>query len=266
MVGPFVRHRATSRSTWLLRTGAAAFAATAAAGFTALATGVASAAPAPTPRLVTGNVTTCAQAGLTGTILLSGGAGSASNSKASGTVTGLSLDVTVNAGFTASGIAVKGGNDAYVYDGPFVGVATVDDMVAPLNGGGNTPNISHWYVCGGPSASPSPSPSGRPSESPSASPSGSPSGSPSESPSGSPSASPSEPPSGSPTGSPSESPSHTPSESPSGSASTTAPPGPGGQLPTTGVRTGVLLGSGAALVAAGVLLLVLIRRQRRSPA
>jgi LPXTG-motif cell wall-anchored protein len=145
------RHAAARRTYHGLRAGAALFAAVAAAGFTMLATGVANAAPAPAPRLVEGNVASCEQAELEGSIILGGGdtSGSASSEAGTGTVTdGLTLDVTLNAGFTATGIVVKGGTDANVYDGPFVGPTEVEGMIAPLTGGGQQAEISHWFVCG----------------------------------------------------------------------------------------------------------------------
>lgn len=138
------------------RAGAAALAAAGALGFTLLTSGVASAGvasaiPAPTPRLVAGNITTCEEAGLDGEIILQSTSGeSASNAAGTGTVSadGLTLDVMINAGFTASGIAVKGGPNANVYTGPFVGPILVEDMQAPTNPGGQQPQISHWFVCG----------------------------------------------------------------------------------------------------------------------
>jgi hypothetical protein len=64
-------------------------------------------------------------------------------------VTDNELDVTINAGFTASGIVVKGGPNANVYDGPFVGPTEVEGMTAPKNASGEPAGISHWFVCGG---------------------------------------------------------------------------------------------------------------------
>lgn len=128
--------------------GAIACAATSVVGVV-LAGGVAKAVPAPEPRFVEGNVTTCAEAGLSGEIIIQG-EGDAASDAGSGDVSadGLFLDVTINAGWTASGVAVKGGPDTFVYDGPFVGPITVEDMRAPDNMGGQQPQISHWLVCG----------------------------------------------------------------------------------------------------------------------
>lgn len=154
--GPSSPTRSGRRPIYRPRAGAAALAAAGTLGFTLLTSGVASAGmasaiPAPPPRLVGGNITTCDEAGLEGEIILQSTNGdSASNAAATGTVSadGLTLDVTINAGFTASGIAVKGGPDANVYTGPFVGPLLVEDMRAPTNPGGQQPEISQWFVCG----------------------------------------------------------------------------------------------------------------------
>lgn len=153
--------QSAARRTYLgLRAGAVAFAAAGAVGFTLLTTGVANAAPAPEPRLVEGNVATCVQAGLEGEIILQGETGSATSEAGTGTVTGKTLDVTINAGFTATGIVVKGGPNANVYGGPFVGPTEVEGMVAPTNASGEPAGISHWFVCGSetPSSPPPSSP------------------------------------------------------------------------------------------------------------
>jgi hypothetical protein len=219
------RRTATRRTFYGLRAGAAVFAAAGVVGFTLLTSGVASAVPAPTPRVVAGNVTTCAGAGLAGEIILEGGSGSASSEAGSGTVTGLELDVTINAGFTATGIAVKGGPDTNVYDGPFVGPTTVEDMVAPLNKGGEQSGISHWFVCGFETAPTTP-----------------------------PATPPTTPPATPPTTPPTETPTAAPT------APTTSPPG---QLPVTGGQTGLVIGSSLALLASGAMLVALARQRRR---
>jgi len=107
--------------------------------------------PAPTPEKHDGNAVTCAQAGLSGSILFgAGGATDASSAAGSGDVSadGKSLDVTINAGWTASGVVVKGGPAYNVYTGPFIGPVTVTGFVPPTNPGGQAGVISHWFVCG----------------------------------------------------------------------------------------------------------------------
>lgn len=253
-------HRRSNRVTAnLLRAGAIGFGMIGTAGLV-LATGIANADPAPEPRLVEGNVKTCEEAGLTGSILFGGGPDFPSNPDAgSGTVTDTTLDVTINAGFTASGVAVKGGTDTNVYDGPFAGPVTINGLVAPLNRGGKTPEISHWFVCGEGTPPATPSPSESPSPSPSKSPSQSPTMSPSPSPTKSPSPSPTMSPSPSPTESPA------PPESPKPTASPGVPtsPPPTPDLPLTGNRTSLLVGSAVALLASGALLIAFARQRRR---
>jgi LPXTG-motif cell wall-anchored protein len=131
--------------------GAVAAAVVALGGVLLAATAV-QADPAPTPTVINDNVSTCSggqhPAGLDGEILFSDEAGGPAGS---GTVTGGdTLDVTINVGWTATGIVVKGGSAAHVYTGPFVGLVTIDDMVSPPVGKDNTPQISHWFVCGFP--------------------------------------------------------------------------------------------------------------------
>lgn len=69
-------------------------------------------------------------------------------------------------------LVVKGGNDRTIIQHPVAGVA----YTAPLNGGGNIPDVSHWIVCKGttpeeePEPSPSPSVTPEPSVTPSPTP------------------------------------------------------------------------------------------------
>jgi len=107
--------------------------------------------PAPAPTVIPGNPTTCAAAGIGGEILLSGvDSDGDSGDAGTGTVSddNKTLTVTINPGFTATGIVVKGGPDANLFTGPFVGPITIEGMQSPLNPGGNIPDISHWFVCG----------------------------------------------------------------------------------------------------------------------
>jgi hypothetical protein len=134
---------------------------------------LASAIPAPEPREVEGNVMTCEGADLAGEIILGGPntSGSASSEAGTGTVTGMqTLDVTINEGFTATGIVVKGGPDANVYDGPFVGPIEVEGMTSPINPATGRPfDISHWFVCGF-EAQPTATPTATPTVTPTATP------------------------------------------------------------------------------------------------
>ena len=163
-------------------------------GVTMMSGGTALASATPTPSRTDGNIppgqgNPCIAAGLSGSVLFGGLSPDLSPNPAAGsgtvydggTIDGEQdfLDVTINAGYTASGIVVAAGGDQNVYHGPFVGPDTIIGMHGPTNGGGNeTPAISHWYVCGDTSPSESPSESSSPSESPSESPSASPSESP----------------------------------------------------------------------------------------
>ncbi|MFS8479566.1 MAG: hypothetical protein FWJ93_11530, partial [Micromonosporaceae bacterium] len=139
---------------WLSRLGVAI----AAAGALTLSTATAAwATKAPEPTEKGGNVTTCVKAGLSGDKLFGADkAKGASNKAGSGTVSRdkKTLDVTINDGYTASGIVVKGGNGYHVYQGPFEGPTTIEGMVSPKNKGGKIPEISHWFVCGDKSEEP----------------------------------------------------------------------------------------------------------------
>jgi Domain of unknown function (DUF5979) len=99
-----------------------------------------------------GNATTCADAGFPGDVFLGSGDNPASgttNADAffSGTVSdhtggGQQLNVSVVApGGVIDAIVVKGGDAYNQYD------SIVSDMIAPLNGGGQVPAISHWFLC-----------------------------------------------------------------------------------------------------------------------
>lgn len=62
------------------------------------------------------------------------------------------LDITAIAdGVTVTGIVVKGGTDSNVYvpgENDLSATPPWLDLRAPLNDGGNIPQISHWFVCG----------------------------------------------------------------------------------------------------------------------
>jgi hypothetical protein len=138
-----------------------------AAGLTAGLTGSATAAPSPSQSdgradMVIGNVTTCAGLNLGNDIQV----GSSSDSNASdANVSGV---VKTNAGTTQPGVGeevdislltgtvvidavvVKGGPAYNVYSKSAVLPPTLppdQHYISPLNGGGNVPTISHWFVC-----------------------------------------------------------------------------------------------------------------------
>lgn len=110
-----------------------------------LVVGHAGAAVSSNPTQYTGNVTTCEDVGYPGSTQLEGAitSGNGGNSVISYTVTDnkyvtlTSVDVTV----TIQVVVVKGGDHYNVYNPAVVG------MQSPLNGGGQVPNLSHWYVC-----------------------------------------------------------------------------------------------------------------------
>ncbi|MEH1123531.1 hypothetical protein [Micromonospora sp. CPCC 206061] len=237
-------YRAARRRMNQFRWSAMGLAAAGAAGLV-FASGIASADPAP-PRVVGGNPNTCAAAGLGGTILLS--SSMPSETASSGTVSGngLLLDVTINSGFTASGIVVKGGPRANAYNGPFTGPVTIEDLRAPTNPGGQQPQISHWFVCGG--QSPKTTPPATPTSKP-----------PTTRPTTAPTT---RPPTTPPMTPPTTAPVTTPPTTAPPTVVPTTPPSTGGDLPTTGTRAGLFIGSAVALLAAGVLLVAFVRRRR----
>ena len=264
---------ATRRYATLLRAGTIGLAMLGITGFV-LASGIASADPAPAPRLIEDNVKTCAAAGLSGSVLFGSAPDYPQNPAAgSGTVSGDGqfVDVTINEGFTASGIVVKGGPNTYVYDGPFVGEVTIEDLRSPNNEAGNIPEISHWFVCGmetPPTTAPpttAPPTTAPPTTAPptTAPPTTAPptTAPPTTAPptTAPPTTAPptSEPPTVPPTDLPTTPPAETtPPVTP-------PPPPPPPTLPTTGTRTGLMIGSAVAMIGSGVLLILLMRQRRR---
>ena len=97
------------------------------------------------PVEVSGNVTTCAQVGYPGSTKLDGSitSGSGGNSLISYTVTDNKYVTltSVDPSVTIQVVVVKGGDNYHLYNPPVV------DMRSPLNGGGNVPDLSHWYLC-----------------------------------------------------------------------------------------------------------------------
>jgi len=97
------------------------------------------------PVEVDGNATTCAQVGYPGSTKLEGAI-------TSGTVTGGLIGYTVtddkyvtltsvDPSVTIQVVVVKGGDNYHLYNPPLA------DMRSPLNGGGNVPDLSHWFLC-----------------------------------------------------------------------------------------------------------------------
>lgn len=214
----------------------------------------AQAAETDDPRAVAfdGNVSTCEGAELAGEIIdpsdLTYEDGEIDVDQ-SVTITGVAEGVTV------TGIVVKGGNAYNVYE-PGLRELPADvpweDLVAPINDGGQQPALSHWFVCGTvdtpPSSEPPSSEPSEPSEEPSE---------PSEEPS-EPSEEPSEP---------SEEPSE-PSEEPSEEPTTTTTDAPDvaaeedDDLALTGFGAGWLIPIGALLLVGGGAALWLARNRR----
>ncbi|SES01099.1 LPXTG cell wall anchor domain-containing protein [Lentzea albida] len=85
----------------------------------------------------------CTVGGLTGTPIAPGQFTSTGGD-------GQYLDITgVPAGVKVTGIVVKGGNAYNVYlAGKLGGALPWLDLRSPLNNGGKVPQISHWYGCG----------------------------------------------------------------------------------------------------------------------
>jgi hypothetical protein len=65
--------------------------------------------------------------------------------------TGQELNVTIlGTNVVIDAVVVKGGNGYNVYDDPSVlppALQPPQHYISPLNGGGNVPGISHWFVC-----------------------------------------------------------------------------------------------------------------------
>ena len=104
-----------------------------------------SAAPVVNPVEVSGNVTTCAKMGFAGSTQYNGNVSTSVAVTALFTVTVTSNQfVTISsvaAGVTFQVVVLKGGDGYNVYNPP------VANMQSPLNGGGNIPDLSHWFAC-----------------------------------------------------------------------------------------------------------------------
>lgn len=93
-----------------------------------------------------GNVTTCAEIGLEDAVQVDGEITDGEYETdyfdyvISGDNTTIDI-VSVDPDWEVVAVVVKGGDAYHVYSPPLEG------MVAPLNDGGNTPEISHWHAC-----------------------------------------------------------------------------------------------------------------------
>ncbi len=125
------------------------------------------AAPASSPsdsraQFVSGNVVTCAGAGVVSTpgvnIIRVGGHANASaaDDNVSGVVTarpggGEEVSITIGPNVVVDAVVVKGGDGYNIYTNPAVlppALAPADQhYISPLNGGVNVPAVSHWFVC-----------------------------------------------------------------------------------------------------------------------
>jgi Domain of unknown function (DUF5979) len=131
----------------------------------------------PRAQFVSGNVTTCAGAGFGSDIQIGPGTNvSASDANIAGTVRpnagtvqpgqGQEVNIVitpvgVTAGVTIDAVIVKGGAAYNVYtNSTFLPPTLLPDQhyISPFNGGGNVPDISHWFVCYRLTAPPPPPP------------------------------------------------------------------------------------------------------------
>jgi hypothetical protein len=115
----------------------------------------------PRAKFVSGNVTTCPGAGFPGAIQVGAeGNSPANDANVSGTPKanagliqpgqGEEVDVAITGGAVIDGVIVKGGPAFNVYSNTTVlppALAPDEHYISPLNGGGNVPDLSHWFVC-----------------------------------------------------------------------------------------------------------------------
>lgn len=186
----------------------------------------ASAAFAAPPEQFEGNATTCedaieAGADFTGTDL--------DNTVIMGTVSedGTELDVElINDDWTITAVIVKGGPRYMVYTEP-----PWEDLVAPLNDGGNVPEISHWFACGE-MVEPTQPPTTPPTDEPTV------------------------PPTDEPTVPPTDEPTQPPTDEPTPTSEPSATPTPSpGDLPKTGMSPALMLLVGMTLIGGAALAL-----------
>ncbi|WP_432825652.1 hypothetical protein [Dactylosporangium sp. CA-092794] len=213
--------------------------------------------PDATPTAHAGDVTTCAAAGLSGNILVSGEfqdpAAPDSYDSVSGTIVdvdqspgpqgGRELSVMTGPAYTLSGVVIVGGGGYNVYTGPLTGPLFITHLMPPLVGG-SPPVIQRYFVCGAPTATATPTPTVTATHT------ASPTRTATPTPTATGSAT------VSPTASPAPTATHTPTATPSPTGTSTS------RLPVTGDSIARLIALGLALVAVGGLILLLVRRRR----
>jgi len=116
----------------------------------------------PRATFVAGNVSLCAAAGFPLTAQVGGhGTSSGGDANVNGTVAtnagaiqpgvGEEVNVTITgADVVIDAVVVKGGHGYNVYSAPSVlppALLAPQHYISPLNGGGNVPAISHWFIC-----------------------------------------------------------------------------------------------------------------------
>jgi LPXTG-motif cell wall-anchored protein len=172
--------------------------------------------------------TACSVGGLTGTVI--------ATDKITFTGGKDKPDVDISAvapGVTVTGVVVKGGDAYNIYLAAGLGATLPwNDLRSPFNNGGNIPTISHWYACGTVTVAEQPPGHGQPPKQ-------------------------EQPPTTTVTSPASSSSTAAPSTS-----VTTSPAAAAGELASTGFGSAWLLGLGAALVAAGAAVLLVLRRRR----
>lgn len=93
-----------------------------------------------------GNATDCEDAGLPGELIHVDDEGPLTF-----TSDGTFLDITaIPEDIEVTGVVVKGGPNYNVYNVELLGELPWEGLRSPYNNGGNVPEISHWYACGGP--------------------------------------------------------------------------------------------------------------------
>ena len=102
-----------------------------------------------------GNVVNCGQVGFAGSQTAFGnGANPITAGGFTTTITGSGTQANITlplpAGVAVQAVVVKGGPAYNVYSNAAVlppTLASPQNYISPLNGGGNVPTISHWFIC-----------------------------------------------------------------------------------------------------------------------